>query len=146
MKWAWRDDAVVIYQWDDCSWACKLLPGVSWRDIVDFQPGFIFWWETGAHYADIQDHIRQIYDFQAKKTKVNSQDFMASLNVTCTNDFKGVFRGIWADQTGYIDVRTVRKSHCCVSGGIYEKLWKLHTWCLSHRVKNITTSQEVPFI
>lgn len=42
MKWAWRDDAVVICQWDDCSWACKLLPGVDRGVAMDGQPGFIF--------------------------------------------------------------------------------------------------------
>lgn len=45
--------------------------------------------ETGAHYADIQDHIWQIYDFGTKKTKANALDFMPFLNkqdVTCRSN------------------------------------------------------------
>lgn len=47
MKWAQRDDAVVICQMDDCSWACKLLPGVNLQVTVDVQLGFIFWMRQG---------------------------------------------------------------------------------------------------
>lgn len=65
--------------------------------------------------------------------------------LTAVTHFKVVFSSIWANK-GHIAVITVWTSHSCVSGWIYGTLWKLHTWCLSHRVKNITTSQEVPFI
>lgn len=47
MKWAQRDDAVVICQMGDCSWARKLLSGVNLQVTVDVQLGFIFWRRQG---------------------------------------------------------------------------------------------------
>lgn len=105
--------------------------------------------ETEAHYADIWDHIWQIYDFTTKKTQLNALNFEClfwtnrMLHAAVTLE---VFRNICVYEKGYIAVKTVWKSLCCVSGWIYAKLWKLHIWCLSHAVKNITTSQEVLFI
>lgn len=144
MKWAWRDDAVVIYQWDDCSAACKVLPGVSWGVTVDFQPGFISWMRQGLIML-IYKAILHKYTTFKQETKVNAWDFMPFLQeqeVTCSSD--AVLRK--SDKKGYIAVITVWTSHCCVSGWTYGKLLKLHTWCWSHQVKNITTSQEVLFI